>query len=240
MEVVNELITCKFCLNRLIDPVVLPCGETICGEHANPDQSYIKCQLCQTLHEIPDEGFVRNKSVARSLEMGIDRALYGKVYSGALESINRLKSSIEAYNEIKNNKEMFIFDYFAHLKNKIDLFCEQNKMSFDKMVIEEIRSNLKDYENACKTNCSQNTFESVFGAMEELNSSSKALNSTTMDEKVWKAVDIKARKKSEEVNAKLDELKYQLLMNKSYKFIVQNFSQIQKTYGYFFLVWKYF
>lgn len=234
MEVIRELITCKFCEHRLIDPIVLPCGETICAEHAHPDSSYVKCMLCQNLHEIPEKGFPRNKSIARSLEMGIDRVMYGKGYSIAIESIGKLRSAIESYNEVKNNKELFIYEFFEHLRNKIDAFCEQHKVSFDKMIVEEIRTNLKDYETACKTNLSRSHFDSVVDAMEELSSLSKTLGaSSTSDDRLWRQIDVKARKKRDEVNVKLDELKHQLLLNKSNKFIVQNFSQIQKNYGDF-------
>lgn len=164
--------------------------------------------------------------------MGIDRVMYGKGYSIAIESIGKLRSAIESYNEVKNNKELFIYEFFEHLRNKIDAFCEQHKVSFDKMIVEEIRTNLKDYETACKTNLSRSHFDSVVDAMEELSSLSKTLGaSSTSDDRLWRQIDVKARKKRDEVNVKLDELKHQLLLNKSNKFIVQNFSQIQKNYG---------
>lgn len=167
--------------------------------------------------------------------MGIDRVLYGKGYSNAIESIGKLRYAVESYNEVKNNKELFILEFFGHLKSKIDKFCEQHKMSFDKVIIEEIRTNLKDYENACKINCARNHYDSVLDAMEELASLSKTLSaSSNSDDRLWRQIDVKARKKRDEVNAKLDELKHQLLLNKSNKFIVQNFSQIQKNYGYIF------
>lgn len=166
--------------------------------------------------------------------MGIDRALYGKGYSNAIESINKLRTAIESYNDVKNNKDLFIHEFFAHLKNKIDAFNEKHKVSFDKMIIDEIRTNLKDYESACKTNCARSHFDSVVDAMEEMASLSKTLNvSSTSDDRLWRQIDVKAKKKRDEVNSKLDDLKHQLLLNKSNKFIVQNFSQIQKNYGYF-------
>ena len=133
---------------------------------------------------------------------------------------------------MKNSKEQFIIDFFEHLKNKIDMFMEQHKMSFDKMIIEEIRSNLKDYESACKANCSRNHFDTVLDAMEEASHLSRALNGSSMsDERLWRQVEVKAKRKRDEVHAKLDDLKHQLLLNKSNKFIVQNFSQIQRNYG---------
>lgn len=58
MEAIRELIACKYCEHRLVDPIVLPCGETVCAEHALPQNTYFKCTLCQTVHEIPDKGFV--------------------------------------------------------------------------------------------------------------------------------------------------------------------------------------
>jgi len=69
--------------------------------------------------------------------------------------------------------------------------------------------------------------------MEDMASLSKTLSaSSSSDDRLWRQIEVKAKKKREEVNAKLDDLKHQLLLNKSNKFIVQNFSQIQKNYGY--------
>lgn len=294
MDIIKDLVTCKLCAQRLVDPIVLPCGETVCSEHARPDAGYVKCTLCMKVHEIPDKsgGFVRNKALARALEHGIDQHpgpqqqlqqaqtnsmissggmspppyesavgsninanLTGlitpnKAYTNASESVQRLRNSIEAYNEVKNNKELFIYEFFAHLRNKLDIFCEQGgniggggggaagKMaemdggaawlpSYEKMIVDEIRTNMREYESICKATSARSQFESVFDAIDELNACQRVLAFAVGDEKQSRAIELKARKKNSDVHDKLEELRQKLLLNRAPKFIAQNFLRLK-------------
>lgn len=91
MEIIKEMISCKLCHNRLVDPVVLPGGAAIYNEHSGTGYEF-KCTLCSNSHEIPLNGFVKIESIAKGLEMNIDQTIFGDNYAGALENLSRLKN----------------------------------------------------------------------------------------------------------------------------------------------------
>ena len=66
----NNIFTCKVCNKYLKNPVVLPCGETICNEHvdlkaAENESNYFiyKCQICNVDHKAFEEGFSSSKAL---------------------------------------------------------------------------------------------------------------------------------------------------------------------------------
>jgi hypothetical protein len=52
IEVINDLITCKLCLKKLVSTVFLPCGEMICESH---DSEY---------RELEEENYLKNANFA--------------------------------------------------------------------------------------------------------------------------------------------------------------------------------
>jgi hypothetical protein len=37
LEKINDLFNCNVCKGVLVDPIILPCGETVCKAHTDPD-----------------------------------------------------------------------------------------------------------------------------------------------------------------------------------------------------------
>ena len=61
----NKICICEFknCGKFFENPILLPCGNTICRNHINEQTSekisgkFFLCSLCDESHKIPDEGF---------------------------------------------------------------------------------------------------------------------------------------------------------------------------------------
>jgi len=64
---INALFNCKLCKNVLVDPIFLPCGETVCKAHTD-EISKDKCMLCFGTHIVPKEGFPENIFAKKLLE----------------------------------------------------------------------------------------------------------------------------------------------------------------------------
>jgi len=67
LEKINDLFNCKVCKGVLVDPILLPCGETVCKAHTDEIRKG-KCMLCDGSHIVPKEGFLENRIVKDMLE----------------------------------------------------------------------------------------------------------------------------------------------------------------------------
>lgn len=80
---INQILSCKICKNVLEDPVLLPCGETICSEHVLnnkvdlPGQRTLtsqvfqfKCLICKANH-YENHMFPRNKALMEIIKLGL-------------------------------------------------------------------------------------------------------------------------------------------------------------------------
>ena len=71
-DAINNVLICKICENKLVDPRLLPCGRSVC--HRCVDlltdtyQNGIKCKNCSKIHEIPDDGFPKILALQELLE----------------------------------------------------------------------------------------------------------------------------------------------------------------------------
>jgi hypothetical protein len=130
------------------DPIMLPCGSTICKEHLDKvdDNKIEKCWFCNEEHLIPENGFVINKTVDN-----IMRLYYhlDPLHKEVIKSFDDLELSIENYEKI--NPEEQIFDYFGQIQNRVDLHRESLiKQINDKS--DEITKTLKEKEKKCQDN----------------------------------------------------------------------------------------
>ena len=147
----NSSFTCDFlgCGKYLHLPVTLPCGITICLEHINQTTKF-DCYNCKIQHTaIDDFGFRINNKLEDLINN--NSHLNGK-HKEVKELCDKLHSKLNDINKSNlNDPESFVFDYFASLRNQIDLHRDQ--------MIEEINKNsekllkqLKEFENETKKN----------------------------------------------------------------------------------------
>ena len=113
------------CNKYLEIPILLPCcGSTICHEHENDIEmkdGYYICPVCsqQKQHLIFDNGFPINKKLNNLIK---NKFHLGLIQKNANKSLDILKSLIDDYVLIC--PDVFIYDYFAKIRNKIDLHRE--------------------------------------------------------------------------------------------------------------------
>ena len=73
MSELSLLLHCPFCDNLITDPRVLPCGESICFE-CIPDKEF-ECSLCSEKHQVPPNGFMKNKRLGDLLKNSTQNSL---------------------------------------------------------------------------------------------------------------------------------------------------------------------
>ena len=119
----SSAFICEYENCKLIfeDPVTLPCGNTLCKHHlAKYDQTF-QCFFCQEQHKMPEnDGFAINKSMVKMIESHYELNLLKKMIK---DSINKLNQLIQEYQNI--HSDVFIYDTFADIRNKVDLHREK-------------------------------------------------------------------------------------------------------------------
>ncbi len=71
LEKINGIFSCKLCQGVLVDPIILPCGETVCKAHRDQICKG-KCIFCLEVHKAPQCGFPPNKIVKNLLEKRVN------------------------------------------------------------------------------------------------------------------------------------------------------------------------
>jgi len=121
LEKINDLFNCKFCKDILVDPILLPCGETVCKAHS--DQiSKGRCIFCSEVHKAPQNGFLENKIVKNLIEdkfhqINLNSGQFDE-YNEIIQDLNKNLKEIEA---IRKDPENYISEYFGELTRQVDL-----------------------------------------------------------------------------------------------------------------------
>ncbi len=99
LEKINHLFNCKICKDLLVDPIILPCGETVCNVHTEKI-SEDNCLLCTEMHISPKSGFPSNKIVKNQLDLEINKTKLDftqfNEYHVILRELNRDLKEIDA------------------------------------------------------------------------------------------------------------------------------------------------
>lgn len=154
VDIENEPLQCSICLNTLKNPVLIPCGHSICNYHQVNEQ-LINCRLCNQNHEVPPTGFIRNKCLESLIQRDIESTLKGKEYTSAMNVFGSFKDIYEEFKRAKSDPKLMIHEEISAMKTKIDLQREELKFKIDQEALELIRK-LDEYEIDCLAKIEQN------------------------------------------------------------------------------------
>lgn len=123
----ESVLKCPICKDQLEHPVFLPCGCTVCKNHADCESSTIKCPKCLVVHDIPQKGFVINSMAVYLLEIGSSKENDEKKVT--FESFEYLK---DLFGKLKCFGNRVIDD----LKNLFNLRKEEAKIKIENQEIQ--------------------------------------------------------------------------------------------------------
>ncbi len=154
LKVINELICCKLCRQILNNPVLLPCGETICEKHEElfRVKSTSRCQFCDKDHKLGRaEHFPLNKMAAGFLAGEISKLDFGESYKHTTKLMEGLNDVHDKYSEIRSKAEDLISAKFLAMRNKVALVREQIIQRV-KSCSAKILAEIDSAEHDCKAN----------------------------------------------------------------------------------------
>ena len=134
----KDIATCNYCNCIFESPVILPCSETICQKHVEEMKlkhdsiEEIKCHHCIQLHNIPKDGFPKDKRTAKLIELELHQIETSGIQQEAMGLYRELNNKIDYLESLRKDPENFIEEYFGKLINQIDLEREENKQLIDK------------------------------------------------------------------------------------------------------------
>ncbi len=101
IEEFHELFNCSLCKKLLENPIILPCGESLCKKDLNellkPGDDKLKCPFCQKEHMQPYEGFPNDKRMQKMIDLKVNQLDFGPIYNNCKKA---LKGLTEQFNEL--------------------------------------------------------------------------------------------------------------------------------------------
>ena len=101
IEIIKNFFECDLCHQVLVDPITIPCGNSVCKGHldnllmnVSKEKSFYQCEICQEEHFIPKSGFKVNKRLQNALQNQFNTFykiriadIYGSFYDAIVRGI---------------------------------------------------------------------------------------------------------------------------------------------------------
>jgi hypothetical protein len=150
---IDSILICEVCENKMVDPRLLPCGESVCNRCVDllidTDKKRIKCQNCAKTHEIPEEGFLKNLALQKLLEFEnkeVSRSNLIEEFKKVLGILDKTKKTIESTLEFG---DATIRDHCAKVRNDMQLAIEQAHATLDEFH-KEFMDETDNHEKECQ------------------------------------------------------------------------------------------
>ena len=239
MNLINEVIICNSCKEKLKAPVFLPCGHSICKHHVeemeenNNKRRKIECSNCSETHEIPHNGFVPNRALDHLMKIKIDKLDLGEEYNSAFDKFSRFADLLENFNNAKSNPAMKIHTILSNLRNKVDLRREELKQEIDKEALKLIEK-IDEFEKECKASKSIKSDSSLDNKIGEwrndIEQSRLVLSTLERNTKKWNEISNKMSSHLKELQSEFINFNENLFLNRLNEFI---YSELKLTNDFY-------
>ena len=138
---IYEQLKCKLCNKTFQDPVIIPCGETVCQhcitdyieENAESEnRGLFKCCLCEEEHSIPPKGFLKPIVVHKILELKPKQVNKGSYIEEFRADINKCINEVNQIQASLDSKREIVKDYFEAKRQQINQATESKIKEINK------------------------------------------------------------------------------------------------------------
>jgi hypothetical protein len=225
LTAIDDAIKCPICLSKYSKPITLPCGDTICMEHL-ANQSWtidkkFKCDVCNNMHILPDEGFPINKTIEKMLQINLDKLDRGESWKNAKLAFDLLNLKFKSFEVIKNDPDFYIDEYFAEITNKIDIRREEVKLEVDNH-FDKLLNYIKLTKKICNEMSETNKKvlnDEIDYFQKEIEAFDKDLKMLDSDDLKWKNIEAKTKILINKIDFNLKEMKNYFLLDQSYDYV---------------------
>jgi hypothetical protein len=133
-------LTCSNCSRIFKDPVLLPCGDSICRDHLSDrnvcKENRIKCNKRNEEFQVKSNDFKLNDELKNSIESQSYLSDEEKSVKQKLEeSIRQFFQFSDEFSQNKSQHEADIFEHFHEMRFKIDEHREELKKRIDDIAL---------------------------------------------------------------------------------------------------------
>lgn len=227
IDKINKLFHCNYCSSVFKEPIVLPCGETVCRKDLaefTSTSTHIECYFCQQQHMKPSTSheYPVVKQLVTLIELGNHNINLGETFAFGRNLINESSLKITELNSINENKALFLNGFFERLINEVIMKRDQMKLEID-IHFNQILADLRQHKSDCEANLSKlETFDSFL--KKELDSYKlklanwhNALDTLIVNEKQRDRVVLETKLAKTKLDHKLNDLKCSVLLDKLYE-----------------------
>ena len=155
---VNQYLTCQVCFEKLFNPKILPCGETICescciqieeSARSSRTKGEFMCRVCSRNHQVPEEGFLPNVQLSKLLSEQAKEVIRGAPIEALKERLRQLEAAVhESVTQLQLGLAE-VSETCFRLRNRVQLETEQAKEFIDNHN-EKLIGEIDDYERKCR------------------------------------------------------------------------------------------
>lgn len=240
IDQVEDLFDCDLCQQLLIEPISLRCGNTICKRHLDyqlndksSDGNSIKCMLCHKKHTVPEEGFVVNKLIQNALHIKFNTLKLNPVYDECKKEIEASRERVAKIETMKNDPEIYIYEYFEEIKRKVDLRREDLKLKIDDYSNDIIKSINTTQVVCTRLSKDVNKFSTdIEESKKELDKLIHQFDTIENDEKKFGDIKKNVSGLNQKFSTAIDRYKDSLIRNKEYSFSFKE-QTIEDVFGCF-------
>jgi len=193
---IKSNVNCAKCKERLDEPRMLPCGDTVCSRclsYIQMNKNQFKCIVCNEQHLMPEKGLPINKALLAFLSMQPSEIDRGRSIEELKEKLKILRTNITSLSFSATHAEDKIKGNCIELRNQVQLATELAIQQIS-VLNEEMINEINQFETYCIKSCQLNE-EHVHKALKSAKESelfhsnwSQYLNKTKInDDEVAKA-----------------------------------------------------
>lgn len=158
MYSIFDALKCVICRNILKSPVILPCGHSVCKNHAinNETDELISCNKCGRDHKKQD--FLPNEDLANIIEIQISNSDWCPHHNIAKESCAKLETTINQIEQLLNDPHYFSYEKINKLQRQVELKREELKKQIDNE-FDKVYTKLDEYKQSCKSHLETNEYK---------------------------------------------------------------------------------
>ncbi len=140
-EELFNLITCKFCNETYKDPVVLPCGETLCKKDIEKLslENERACLFCTEEHDL-SLSYPINRLLLKLIKSNVENYFsMSKSYDRTKKICMNLKDKFDEYYDLLYKPVDYLNEHFDLLKKQIDLCRNKIHLVIEKRYDQMVR-----------------------------------------------------------------------------------------------------
>lgn len=153
VDKIKNLFECDVCLELLAEPVTLACGCTVCKSHLKDisEEERFECESCQEEHSVPKAGFRINKNLQKALNCKLNALKASPIFEECKLQIESVRKSLSKIDQMSDDPELFVYEYFENIKRQVDLRREELKFKIDEYsdeIVVEISRTQSNYQKS--------------------------------------------------------------------------------------------